>query len=650
MGEHISFGVFAHVDAGKTTLSEQILHLAGAVKEPGRVDHRDAFMDNHPLEQQRGITIFSEQTDFSFGKGSYTLIDTPGHVDFSAEMERAVAALDYAILVVSAVEGVQAHTYTVYRILREAKKPVFVFINKLDRTGADLARTQAELRQGLDMPLLPLDGVDLQALPQGILEELAQTDEGLLEAYLAGNRDMPFWKTALVDAIRAGRLCPAFSGSALHGAGVLAFFAAFDALTTASYDENAPFGALVYKIRHDEHGQRLVYIKAMQGQLSLKDDVRLDDEQTVRISELRRCFGQRQARINQVLAGEHAVLPGLPLVKIGQGLGAYTPAPGGQVSPLLLAGVVFVTPTPPQRAMEVFRQLEEEDPMLRVHWLQESGEIQIAVMGPIQLEVLKEVLMARFGMEVRFTPPRILYKETLASPVVGKGHYEPLRHYAEVHLRMEPGERGAGVRFADEASLDKLSLNLHTLIGIYTTQVEHPGALTGAPVTDVLITLLGGRNHLEHTHAGDFREATYRAIRQGLFKGESLLLEPYYAFTVRAQAALSGRISAELTKLHATLQTPQASGDTITLAGRGPVQTLLTFPEILTTMTKGKGVVSFQFDGYEPCHNQAEVIAQANYDREADRLRPADSVFCAKGAGYLVKWFDADAAMHIDEY
>ncbi|MDR3085174.1 MAG: TetM/TetW/TetO/TetS family tetracycline resistance ribosomal protection protein [Christensenellaceae bacterium] len=644
---HTTIGIFAHVDAGKTTLSEQILYRSGALSSLGRVDHQSAFLDHDPLEKLRGITIFAEQAEFSIGKRRYTLVDTPGHADFSAEMERSIAAMDYAILVVSAVEGLQAHAYTVWGLLRAAKLPVFFFVNKMDRAGADAARVLGEIRQNLGAPAFFFDDGMPGALPSALIEELAQGDEALLEAYLAGERPEVFWREALLSSIQKGLICPLFAGSALKGEGVDALLHALDALTATKYDESAPFQAIVTRIRHDEQGARLVSLKLLQGSLRLKDSLRLPSGEIHKISEIRRYSGGSFERISEAFAGEHLAFYALPELRVGDALGEGVKPAAFKLSPLLLAKAEPQGGLPPRQALQALRLLEEEDPQLRVLWQEESQSIQISVMGKIQLEVLRELLLARFSLDIRFGEPEILYLETLAAPSCGRGHYEPLRHYAEVHLRLSPGPRGSGIAFKDEASLDALPLHFHRLIESHIFEKQHPGALTGAPVTDLVVTLLAGRMHLKHTHGGDFRQASYRAVRQGLFKGESLLLEPYYAFSARVPSTLLGRVSSDLRQLFCSFEAPIQRGGNVELLGRGPVSTLLGYPEALAALTKGLSVLSFRFDGYEPCHNPGEIIEKRGYEKEADRENPADSIFCAKGAGYLVKWTVSDAHMHI---
>ncbi len=645
---HVTLGVFAHVDAGKTTLCEQILCLGAVLRSPGRVDHRDAYLDNHPLERERGITIFAEQAEFSYGGVDFTLIDTPGHADFSAEMERSIAALDACVLVVSAVEGVQAHTLTVWRLLREAGVPAFFFLNKMDRAGADAGKTLAALRERLGAPAFAFDENTIDALPEALLEELAQTDEALLESYLSGDRDPALWTAALRRAVASRAVCPAYSGSALKGEGVKALLTGMSRLLSTHYDAGAPFAARVYKIRHDAQGQRLAHIKLLGGTLRPRDALVLPSGETYKPNELRRCEGGRYLRVPQVKAGEHAVLTNAAL-SVGDCLGAAEPLKGMQMQPLLFASVVPEDGSTPQQLLEKLRLLEEEDPLLAVRWLPEKQSLELSFMGPIQLEVLRSLLEERFGLRVSFGPPNILYRETLLEPVIGRGHYEPLRHYAEVHLELRPLPRGSGISFADEASLDLLPAPYHSLVRTHVLEKQHIGPLTGSPLDDVEVCLLKGKAHLKHTEGGDFRQAVYRAIRQGLFKGRCQLLEPFYAFELRMDDGLLGRVTAELLQLEAEALDQQSMQGEAVLRGRGPVRLLLDFPQRFLALTRGAGLLSFRFDGYAPCADADEVIRRRGYDAQADRENPADSVFCQKGAGVLVAWDRADEWMHLKD-
>lgn len=645
----VTLGIFAHVDAGKTTLSEQLLYLGHMLRAPGRVDHQNAFLDNHPLERSRGITIFSEQADFSFGGVDFTLIDTPGHADFSAEMERCISVLDYALIVVSAVEGVQAHTLTVWRLLRERKLPVFFFLNKLDRPGAQASPVLEALRSRLGAPAFAFEADTVHRLPEPLLEELAQTDEGLLDLYLAGERSPGLWLPALRRAVAQGLLCPVYSGSALQGQGVDALLQGLAALCETAYDASAPFAARVYKLRHDAQGQRLAFLKVLSGRLRPRDGLRLPSGEVFKPSELRRCEGNRTLRVEEADAGSHAVLVGAPALRVGDGLGQAPPLEAQRLQPLLFAQAIPGEGVTPRQLLEKLRQLEEEDPLLQIRWLSERQSLELSFMGPIQLEVLQSLLQERFGLSVSFGPPQILYRETLLEPVIGRGHYEPLRHYAEVHLALRPLPRGSGVRFVDEASLDSLPAPYHSLVRTHVLEKAHLGPLTGSPIDDVEIALLSGRAHLKHTEGGDFRQACYRAIRQGLFKGRCQLLEPYYAFTLRVEEGLVGKVSTELIQLKAELLSQESRQGEAELHGRGPVKRLLDYPQRFLALTKGRGLLSFRFDGYAPCLDADAVIQERAYDRQADRENPADSVFCQKGAGFLVAWDKADDWMHIGD-
>ena len=646
-----TIGILAHVDAGKTTFSEQVLFHVHSLARPGRVDHQDAFLDSHPIERERGITVFSDQAVFDYGENRYFLVDTPGHVDFSAEMERAVQVLDYAIIVVSCVEGVQSHTETVWRLTRRYGIPVFFFLNKTDRPGADPQRVREEIARKLTEDAVDFAG--WESGPSAWIEELAQRDEDLMDRYFAQGFDAETWRQAAVRLIRSGRVFPCFAGSALLDVGVEEFWKAFDRLTETDYAqrESESLAGRVYKVRHDAGGNRLTYVKLLAGTLSVKDVVAYTQRGRLgageeKIHGLYSCHGTRLTPLSQAKAGDLCVVLGLHGAAPGDGIGTQKDSLPYAMAPMLSAKVLCDPKVTAKHVLEVFRLLEDEEPMLTVRWEEQLQEIQVQIMGPIQLEVLKEVVRTRYGMQVDFGECQVLYKETLAQSAQGCGHFEPLRHYAEVHLRLDPLPRGSGIQFASECSLDALDANYQNLIRTHVLEKEHKGVLLGAPLTDVRITLLMGRAHLKHTEGGDFREATYRAIRQGLMSAESVVLEPIMAFFIQAPHDAMGRILTDIQRMHGSFDPPELADAQVRVTGRAPVAAMMHYPQELVAFTKGKGSMSTRFAGYALCHNAQEVIAARGYNPAHDTANPADSVFCAKGAGFTVPWNEAPRYMH----
>jgi len=636
MKHTMTIGVLAHVDAGKTSLSEQLLFRGGALRQPGRVDHQDALLDFDPVERRRGITVFSGQARFSYGERDYFLLDTPGHADFSGEMERCLAALDCAILVVSAVDGVQAHTETIWRLLCEHNLPVFFFLNKTDLPGADVQRTREELEKLCGPSLIPLEaGFSPEAQ-----EQVALTDENLLEAYLAGEMTEADWQEALCRAAMQRQLFPLYSGSALSGEGVDPLLEGLSRFTHKDYDPEAPLSGLLYQIRHDKQNKRIALLKLTGGRLRAKDML-LDEK----LHELRSYQGEKYTVLEQAEAGDMLAVTGLSQAKSGTVFGgAEVQSPS--ITPLLTARVLWPKEQPLPTVLNAMRILEDEEPALQLRWNEELQELHIAVMGPIQLEVLQESARLRFGLELSFGSCEILYRESIRNRVLGSGHFEPLRHYAEVHLLLEPGPRGSGIHFRSLCPTDQLALNWQRLIQTHVGEQEHPGALSGFPVTDLHISLLAGAAHLKHTEGGDFREATYRAIRHGLFQAESLLLEPFYAFRIQVRTELAGRVMADIQRMQGEVEPPISLGESSLLRGVAPVSEMMEYARDFAAMTQGRGRMQLSFGGYRECHNAQEVLERLAYDREADRAHPADSVFCSHGAGYTVNWREAAAAMH----
>ena len=633
-------GILAHVDAGKTTFSEQVLCHAGVVRAPGRVDHGDAFLDAHPLERARGITIFSDQAVFERDGRRFFWVDTPGHADFAAEMERALSILDYAVVIVNGAEGVQSHTQTIWTLLDTYHVPALVFINKTDRTGYDRESILAALRRHLSSDAVFMDGWRGGAMSDALVEAVAERDEALLDALLSSGYDEALWLQGLRRALQSRAIFPVYEGSALNDIGIAEFLDALCLLTDgAAQDAKGPFDALVYKVRHDVHGARQCFFKVLSGAVSPKDSVLLPTGET-KLNELRMYQGARYAPIRQAEAGMLCAAPGLEGVLPGDRIGAGAGRRNSFKSePMMAASVLWDSAHTADQVLRALRQLEEEDPALAVAWRQDargSAAIDVRVMGRIQLEVLRQLMLDDFGIALEFGPLRVLYMETIDSAAIGIGHYEPLRHYAEVQLRLSPGPRGSGITFESKCHVDELALNWQRLIETHVFEKVHKGVLTGAPLTDVHIELLHGRSHLKHTEGGDFRQSVYRAIRNGLMYANSLLLEPICAFTLRAPQDSYGRVMGDLTRMQADLQPPEMAGDFFTLSGEAPFGLFSGYNDEFLAATHGRGALSYHLDHYAPCRDAQAVIAAADYNPLADDT--PDSVFCAHGAGYVVPW------------
>ena len=638
-----TIGILAHVDAGKTTFSEQVLFRMGALRSLGRVDHQDAFLDAHPIEKRRGITIFSDQAVFQAGEDTYYWLDTPGHVDFSPEMERAIDAMDYAIVVVSCVEGVQSHTETVWRLLKKHQVPTFLFLNKIDRAGADPTAVVEQSRARLSPEAVCCDGLTPDSMPDTLMESIAERDEAALDQLLQGNTDPSFYLEILIREIRSRDLFPVFSGAALSGAGVGAFLKMLLLLTRTEYAalESAPFSAKVYKIRHEKQGGRVCFFKVLSGSVQVRDEVCGQ-----KITELRQYQGMKYQLLPRCSAGDLCAVPGLNGVKIGDILGANAARRDHSESePMLQSTVTFDPPVRSDQVLRALRELEEEDPTLCVE--NDSSGLSIRVMGEIQLDVLTELLQERYGLNVRFGNRRVIFLETIAEPAIGIGHYEPLRHYAEVHLRLVPGPRGSGIRFESKCHVDILGLNWQRLIETHVFEKQHRGVLTGAPLTDVTVQLLTGRAHLKHTEGGDFREATYRAIRNALMNAKSVLLEPVCAFTLRAPAELYGRLAGDMTRLRADCEPPVYAGDMVEISGQATFREISEYARNLPAQTHGRGALTYRLDHYTPARDADALVAESGYNPLADDT--PDSVFCARGAGFVVHWQDVPAYAHLPQ-
>lgn len=628
-------GILAHVDAGKTTLAEAMLYKAGKVRRPGRVDKGDTLLDTHSLEKERGITIFASQAVFTHKSTEFTLLDTPGHVDFSAETERTLRVLDYAILVISGLDGVQPHTRTLWKLLDYYNIPTFVFITKMDFARLSRDELLSSLKNELEGNFIDFDS-------ENCGEELAVCREDLLEKYLNGETADDSEITQLIKS----RLCfPCFFGSGLKFEGIDSFLDAVEKYTTASEYPDV-FGAKVFKISHDK-SDRLVHIKVTGGSLKVRDTVKQGDSQS-KISQIRIYSGEKYTTADCVEAGTVCAVTGLDEIKNGQGLGYESSSDEPVLEPVMNYRIVLPDGCDPQSFMAKLRLLEEEEPMLHIKWNSHLQEIYVGLMGEIQTEILKSLIAERFGIDVTIDSGKVLYKETITSKVEGVGHYEPLRHYAEVHLIMEPLPQGSGLVFDTKCSEDTLDRNWQRLILMHLAEKEHLGVLTGSPITDMKITLAAGRAHIKHTEGGDFRQATYRAVRQGLMQAQSKLLEPYYNFRLKVPNEYIGRAINDIRMLAGTFDAPEESEGMSLLKGRAPVITLNSYAAEVASYTGGRGSLFCENAGYADCHNSEKVIEQAAYCAESDLENTPDSVFCAHGGGFNVKWNKVSEYMHLE--
>lgn len=641
-----TIGIVAHVDAGKTTFSEQLLYHAKSIRERGRVDHKDAFLDSHEIERNRGITVFADQAVFDYNGATYTIIDTPGHVDFSPEMERAIQVMDYAIVIVSAVDGVEGHTETVWQLLRKHNIPTFFFLNKTDRDEASVESTMDDIRKNLSEDVFHMStSFHNGVMEKDFIEFIAERDEALFETYMESGYDETFWLETLKLMLQENRLFLCASGSALRDEGIKDFFDRLHALTRTNYTSEGDFSARIYKVRHDDSGNRVLFMKALSGMLAVRDEVKCG-EKTEKITQIRLYNGHKFKVVNEVRAGELFAVTGLTNGRIGDGVGTLEEKATFELVPTLTSKVVFDASVHIKEMLHAFNVLDAEDPSLRVIWDEHFGEIHVHVMGVIQLEVLEQIVKERFNYAVSFDEPKILYKETIEAAVIGYGHFEPLRHYAEVHLKIEPTERDSGITFENSCHANDLSVGHQNLIRHHLFERNHHGLLTGSTLTDVKITLLTGRGHNEHTSGGDFREATYRALRQGLEQAKNRLLEPFYDVKIKVDLDEMGRVLSDIQQAHGTFEPPETTGHTTIIIGRVPVATFMNYSTTFASFTKGKGSLTLKFSGYDFCHNEAQVIEQIGYDKSADPAYTSTSIFCAKGKGYKVPWDKAKEAMH----
>ena len=646
-------GILAHVDAGKTTLSEGLLYHCGMIRKLGRVDNRDAFLDTYELEKKRGITIFSKQAILQYEDMVITLLDTPGHVDFSAEMERTLQVLDYALLLISGADGVQGHTKTLWRLLKKYKIPTFLFFNKMDQPGTDKEALLAECREMLGEGIVDFSGRNLSGEnTEAFYENIAVCEEKLLEEFLETGS---ISRDDIVRLIAERKLFPCIFGSALKMEGVEELLKGLWEYTEKPrYPKDGAFAARVYKISRDRQGNRLTFLKVTGGNLRVREELKGQmpgDPESIwqeKVTQIRSYSGEKYDTVDSAETGGIYAVTGLSYTMPGDGLGAERTVVQPVLEPVLTYRVYLPEGVQAAEALPKLKQLEEEDPQLHIVWEEKLQEIHVQLMGPVQLQVLQSMIAERFQMRVSFGPGNIVYKETIANTVEGVGHFEPLRHYAEVQLLLEPGERGSGVQAAADCSEDVLDKNWQRLVLTHLEEREHKGVLTGSVITDIKITLTGGKAHLKHTEGGDFRQATYRAVRQGLMQAESVLLEPWYEFVLEVPAQAAGRAMTDIERMQGKITAPQIREDTAILRGRAPVACLQDYQIEVTAYTKGQGHLSCLPGGYAPCHNADEVIAQTGYDPEADLDNPSASVFCAHGAGFLVPWYEAPSYIHVE--
>lgn len=639
----IVIGILAHVDAGKTTLSESMLYLSGSIRKLGRVDHKNAFLDTYELERARGITIFSKQATIQLENTSMTLLDTPGHVDFSAEMERTLQVLDYAILVISGADGVQGHTKTLWRLLAKYEIPVFIFINKMDQNGTDQEAILAQLKKELSEECIDFQGAtnDLEDASEEFYESIAMCEEELLEQFLETGKIEP---EEIRRLIRERGIFPCYFGSALKLVGVEEFLIGMDYYTSEPvYPEE--FGAKVYKIARDDQGNRLTYMKITGGALKVRTALTTEQE---KVNQIRIYSGRKFEAVSEADAGSICAVTGLTKTKPGEGLGIEEASGAPILTPVLSYQVLLPEGIDSALILPKFLQLEEEIPELHIVWEEESKTIQARLMGEVQTEVLKSIVKERFNLDIEFGSGNVVYKETIEEVVEGIGHFEPLRHYAEVHLLLEPLERGSGLQFETNCSEDVLERNWQRLVLTHLEEKEHKGVLTGSSITDMRITLMSGRAHQKHTEGGDFRQATYRAVRQGLKKAKSILLEPYYEFRLEIPETVLGRAMMDLDQMKAKFQISQTEHGVSILTGQAPVVLIQNYQKEVVAYTKGYGKLYLDFAGYETCHNAEEVIEAVGYDSEHDLDNPTGSVFCAHGAGFPVSWDEVENYMHLE--
>lgn len=647
MKQNTVIGILAHVDAGKTTLSEGLLYTSGMIRQMGRVDKQDAFLDTDAIERERGITIFSKQAVLKFEDFTVTLLDTPGHVDFSAEMERTLQVLDYAILVISGADGIQGHTRTLWYLLRKYQIPVFLFINKMDQPGTDASACLAELKQQLSDNCVSFENTETEHF----YEEAAMCSEAALDVFLETGQ---IARETICEMIAKRKMFPCYFGSALKLTGVEEFLQGICTFTVGRHYPKE-FGARVFKIARDDAGNRLTYLKVTGGSLKVKtllkgsiENLQAKECWEEKVNQIRIYSGEKYESVNEVMAGDVCTLTGLTKTYAGEGLGIEKAAEEPFLEPVLTYQILLPKDSDAAQMLPKLRQLEEEEPQLHIIWNEVHQEILAQVMGEVQTEILKRQILDRFGVKIDFDTGHILYKETIADTVEGVGHFEPLRHYAEVHLLLEPGERGSGLNFYADCSEDILDKNWQRLIITHLKEKEHIGVLTGSAITDMKITLIAGRAHLKHTEGGDFRQATYRALRQGLQQAKSILLEPFYEYQLEVPESALGKAMTDIEMRKGTMEPPQISEKTAILHGKAPVALMQEYAREVAAYTRGNGKLFLSYGGYDVCHNAEEVIERIGYDAQADLENPSGSVFCVHGAGYLVEWDKVQKYMHVE--
>ena len=642
-----TIGMLAHVDAGKTTLSEEMLYLTQSIRSKGRVDHKDSYLDNNTIEKERGITIFSEQARFFFNDCEYYLLDTPGHIDFSTEMERTLDVLDYAILIISAVEGIQGHTKTLWRLLQNKNVPVFIFINKIDRVGSDKIKVINDIKRELTTNIIVLeDIIKEKGFDKDSIEKISEYSEELLDKYCNDEYDFILWKDELKKQIKDRNIYPIMCGSALQEEGIIEFISNLDDLTYTDYEKNKEFIGQVYKVRYEDNGSRVTYIKAIEGKLKVRQEINVTSEEKEKISSIRLYNGNKYEVVDKIEAGDIFAVTGISKAIAGDIIGSKINKINYELIPTMTSKAIFSKEYNPKEMLKYFKILDNEDPSLSVVWNEEFQDIHIHIMGKIQLEVLKDIINNRFNIDVEFGPCEILYKETINSEVIGYGHFEPLKHYAEVHLKMEPLPRNSGIVFESRCHTDDLDYGEQNLIKTHIFEREHHGLLTGSSITDIKFTLLTGRSHNKHTSGGDFREATFRALRQGLEQAENILLEPFYKFEINIPVEYIGKALSDIQRLRGDFEPPETIDGFVVIRGRGPVETFMDYNMEILAYSRGKGSIVLVYDGYDTCEKSTEVIEKIGYSKEADIEYTSTSIFCSKGQSYLVNWKEAKEKMH----
>ena len=656
-----TIGILAHVDGGKTTLCEEILYNTNSIRKKGRVDHKDSYFDNNKIERQRGITVFSKEGYFNYKDSKYYLIDTPGHIDFSPEMERSLKMLDYAILIISGVEKVQSHSETIFNLLKEYKIPTIIFVNKMDREIVKKHEVEINIRENLSENIFDFTEELNNNMSDELIEFIAEKDEKLLEMFLEDKYDYNLWLGKIKDLFLNAEIYPCVFGSALYNENVDVLLEILEKLSETNYKVNEDFLAKVYKIKTEDNRNKMTFVKILSGKVKLKEEVcyKVNDKIiNEKINEIRIYNGEKLIKRDEAYAGEIVAIKGLSEISISSYIikdcdmnklsSLEKHEKNSNIVPTLSTKIIFEEDVNMKDAYSYMKILGSEDSSLNPIYNEELKEIQISIMGKIQLEILKEVILERFNLKVDFGPCEILYKESIKESAIGVGHFEPLKHYAEVVLKIEPNKRNSGITFESLAHVDDLSIGHQNLIKTHIFERKHRGILGGFELTDLKITLLTGRAHIKHTEGGDFREATFRALRQGLEEVENILLEPYYKFKIEIENDYIGRVISDIQKMSGSFEIEDLSNNKSLIYGRGPVSEFMDYPLTLTSFTKGRGKISFIYDGYEKCHNSEEVLINKNYDKDSDKIYTSNSIFCSKGQSYTVKGKDVKNHMHCE--